>query len=98
MLQPSKIVARRREPGVGGAGAADFAAPIAFSSVSAYRFWLTFIIVVAMSRSGGDCDSTSTRRGSGAHAMVAPLRQLPPAARGPRCRAAISARTSACAK
>ena len=44
----------------------DFAAPTAFNSVSAYRFWLTFIIVVAISRSGGDCDSTSTRRWSGA--------------------------------
>jgi hypothetical protein len=40
-------------------------APIAFNSVSAYRFWLTFIIVVAMSRNGGDCDSKIVVRGSG---------------------------------
>src|SRR5438132_1144380 len=42
------------------------AAPAAFSSVSAYRFWLTFISTVAISRSAGDCDCASTRRASGA--------------------------------
>ena len=54
---------RRRPSGARPSPVAPPAAPIAFSSVSAYRFWLTFIIVVAISRSGGDWDSTMRGRG-----------------------------------
>ena len=74
MPQPVKISRAAVAPGVGGPGAADFAAPIAFSSVSAYRFWLTFIIVVAMSRSGGDCVSTRTRSRRRQTIVVTPRR------------------------
>ena len=38
------------------------AAPIALTSVSAYRFWLTFISTVPTSRSDGDFVSTMVRR------------------------------------
>ena len=67
---------------------APFFVAIALSSVSAYRFWLTFISTVAISRSGGDSMRASTRRSADAVAISRrQCRRRPPPRRAPRCRA-----------